>query len=89
MPTKEEWVEMKLGQIAQKRAVLSTLKDSLDAWERDIDWGELPEGKRQALLKLAQESAATLRELINRVNDQIVSGLIDVAQAGTQIEQDG
>ena len=88
MPANEEWVQMKLGQIAQKRAVLSTLKDSLDAWERDVDWGELPEGKRQALLKLAQESAATLRTLIGRVNDQILSGLNDVAQASGKTKQD-
>jgi hypothetical protein len=84
MPADEEWVKMKLDQIAHKRAVLSTLKDSLDAWERDVDWGELPEGKRQALLKLAQESATTLRELISRVNDQIASGLSDVARGGGQ-----
>lgn len=80
---------MKLDQIAQKRAVLSALKDSLDAWERDVDWGGLPEGKRQALLKLAQESAATLRELIGRVNNEIATGLNDVAQGGGWLGQDG
>jgi hypothetical protein len=80
MPADAGWVRQKLEEIASKRAVLSALKDSLDAWERDVDWGELPEGKRLALLKLARESSATLRTLISRVNGQISAGLTELAQ---------
>ena len=81
MPASEEWVQQQLDQIARKRAVLSALKDSLDAWERDVDWGELPQAKREALLNLARESAETLRTLIGRVNSQIATGLRDLSES--------
>ncbi len=81
MPADAEWVQRKLEEIARKRAILAALKDSLDAWERDVDWGELSETKREALTKLAQESSATLRTLIDRVNGEISTGLNALAQS--------
>jgi hypothetical protein len=87
MPAGEEWVQQKLEQIAHKREVLATLKDSLDAWERDVDWGELAPAKREALLRLARESAEALRLLISRVNNQIAAGLRDLADS-TNLDRD-
>jgi hypothetical protein len=81
MPAEAEWVQRKLKEIAEKRAILAALKDSLDAWERDVDWGELSAARREALTRLARESAATLRTLISRVNGQISLSLNALAQS--------
>lgn len=88
MPADAEWVQRKLGEIADKRAILAALQDSLDAWERDVDWGELSEAKREALTRLAQESAATLRVMISIVDSQISSGLHSLADAKEPLDSE-
>jgi hypothetical protein len=89
MAGEAEWVREKLAAIAGKRAVLAALRDSLDAWERDVDWAALPEEKRAALLGLAHESAETLRAMIRRVSTDIVAGLRELAGPAVRPAPDG
>lgn len=49
---------------AQREEILRLLRESLAEWEARVDWEGLSERRRQALLELAQESAAALRTLI-------------------------
>lgn len=71
----EQWVRDKLAEIERKREVLVALRDSLEAWERDIDWEELPPEKQAALMALAEESVSTLQTIIARLKDDIQAGL--------------
>ena len=73
------WVRDKLEEIERKRAVLAALRDSLETWEREIDWEELPPEKQAALMALAEESVSTLQEMIARLKDDIQTGLADLA----------
>ena len=75
----ENWVRDKLAEIERKRAVLAALRDSLETWEREIDWEELAPEKQAALMALAEESVSTLQTIIARLKDDITSGLQGLA----------
>ena len=64
---KRAWLGEKLGELERRRAMLGALRDSLAAWERDVDWAGLSPAKQQALLALAAESVATLKDLIAKL----------------------
>ncbi len=55
----------------RKRAILEALRDSLSVWEQDVDWAGLSADRQQALLRLADESRATLRTLIARLEAEL------------------
>lgn len=76
----EQWVREKLAEIERKREVLAALRESLENWERDIDWEELPPSKQAALMALAEESVSTLQAMIARLKDDISTGLAGLAR---------
>ena len=69
-PDARAWLGEKLGELERKRVVLGTLRDSLAAWERDVDWAGLSPAKQQALLALARESVATLKDMIAKLEEE-------------------
>jgi hypothetical protein len=83
MSPDEGWVREKLEEIERKRAVLAALRESLETWERDVDWEGLPPSKQAALMALAEESVATLQSMIARLREDINTGLGDLNSAGT------
>jgi hypothetical protein len=80
MPGDNEWVKEKLAEIEAKRKILKALENNLEAWEREIDWEEIPLEKQTALMALAEESVSTLQTLIDELKEKIRAGLTSNTQ---------
>lgn len=81
MVSDHDWVARKLAEIEEKRSILRSLEETLEKWEADVDWEQLPPGKQAALMALAGESVETLATLIGRLGEQISAGLNELAGA--------
>ncbi|MCC7479235.1 hypothetical protein IT575_12355 [bacterium] len=62
------------GAPARRHETLEMLRQSLADWERDVDWEGLSETQRSQLIRLAEESAATLRSMIERLEREAAAG---------------
>ena len=71
------WLGQRMSEAERKRAVLDALRDSLAVWEHDVDWAGLTAEKQQALLRLAEESKATLKSMIERLEAELAAGAKD------------
>ena len=78
------WLGQQMSEAERKRVVLDALRDSLAVWEHDVDWAGLTEEKQQALLKLAEESKATLKSMIERLEAELAAGAKDNGSAKDQ-----
>ncbi len=69
-----EELEQKASGLARRQDTLEMLRQSLADWERDVNWEDLSETQRAQLMRLAEESAATLRSMIMRLEQEVATG---------------
>ena len=67
----QQWVRDKLAEIEEKRKLLKALEETLEKWEAEVDWEQIPPEKQAALLALAGESVETLNVMIKNLGGQI------------------
>lgn len=69
-----EELAARAAELARKQDTLEMLRQSLADWERAVAWDELSETQREQLLRLAEESAVTLRSMIARLEVDVAGG---------------
>jgi hypothetical protein len=82
MPRAADWAGEHLAEIDHKREILAALRETLESWERDVDWTDVPSEKQAALLALAEESVTTLQEMIARLVADIRARLDELGERG-------
>lgn len=67
------WLQQQAAILQRKQAMLDMLRESLSEWEREVDWNELSAEQRARLTRLAEESASTLRSMIERLETDLAT----------------